>query len=494
MSHYDIVIIGGGAGGTAAALSAARTKPGASILLAEKEGLLGGTSVLSGVVCWEIGIASGKLHREIAECLLVSGGGYVVREVHRPSEKSPYGYAEPSGEPYEATLKEAELPNKDWSRFVFDARAMAGTMDQLLAEHPNVTVKKNCAFTGAGTTESKNGKKIIQNVKLNDHDREIVVEGRVFIDCSGNIALARNAGCSFMLGTEGRDVFGEPSADKKTEFLLNGVSLIFNARRKEKPGIDPVPEPYNSIDVSDWIDEKLMNGRVVSYINRCPNGDLNINMLPTMDGAEYYNLSEDTAYKICKARAYRYFQWLQTYKDLANYSIGLFFPKVGVRESYRLDAKYVLSERDIRQPFGKQTRAEEIIAFADHGLDLHGGGGINGLRKRLLFPYGIPYSCLLPKEVDNLIVSCKGSGFSHIAQSSCRLTRTMIALGEAAGIAAALCVKENREPDQIETEYLGKALEIEKTIKEIRKKYKYIDYNYNGIRGKEQEEFFKYLL
>ena len=56
-------------------------------------------------------------------------------------------------------------------------------------------------------------------------------------------------------------------------------------------------------------------------------------------------------------------------------------------------------------------------------------------------PYGIPYSCLLPAEYDNLIAASRGASFSHIAASSCRLSRTMMALGEAAGQASALALR-----------------------------------------------------
>jgi hypothetical protein len=53
-------------------------------------------------------------------------------------------------------------------------------------------------------------------------------------------------------------------------------------------------------------------------------------------------------------------------------------------------------------------------------------------------PYGVPYRCLLPKGVENLFIASRAAGFSHIAASSCRLSRTMMTLGQAAGNAAAI--------------------------------------------------------
>ena len=64
-----------------------------------------------------------------------------------------------------------------------------------------------------------------------------------------------------------------------------------------------------------------------------------------------------------------------------------------------------------------------------HGSNLH---------QRRNPAYGIPYECLLPREYDNLLVACKGLGVSHLISSSCRLSRTMMTIGGAAGRAAAL--------------------------------------------------------
>jgi hypothetical protein len=69
-------------------------------------------------------------------------------------------------------------------------------------------------------------------------------------------------------------------------------------------------------------------------------------------------------------------------------------------------------------------------------MDTHGGHarGISDLPE----PYGIPYRCLIPKGQRNLLVACRAASFSSLAASSCRLSRTMMQLGQAAGTAAVL--------------------------------------------------------
>jgi hypothetical protein len=69
-------------------------------------------------------------------------------------------------------------------------------------------------------------------------------------------------------------------------------------------------------------------------------------------------------------------------------------------------------------------------------------------------PYGIPYRCLLPRSLDNLLVACRGAGFSSLAASSCRLSRTMMQLGQAAGTAAAITIEHNIAPPQLPPEEL----------------------------------------
>jgi hypothetical protein len=64
--------------------------------------------------------------------------------------------------------------------------------------------------------------------------------------------------------------------------------------------------------------------------------------------------------------------------------------------------------------------------------------------RQMLEAYGVPYRCLIPKGFDNLLVAGRGAGFSHIAASSCRLSRTMMSIGHAAGFAAWLCASEER--------------------------------------------------
>jgi len=103
---------------------------------------------------------------------------------------------------------------------------------------------------------------------------------------------------------------------------------------------------------------------------------------------------------------------------------------LGVRESRRVVARYTLTEHDLRAGLSGQAHGD-IVAVADHAVDVHGahGAGCGELAE----PYGVPFRCLQPVDCDNLLVPGRAAGFSAIAASSCRLSRTMLQLGVAAG-------------------------------------------------------------
>jgi hypothetical protein len=71
-------------------------------------------------------------------------------------------------------------------------------------------------------------------------------------------------------------------------------------------------------------------------------------------------------------------------------------------------------------------------------MDTHGAETGRAGCGELDEPYGIPYRALIPKGFRNLLVACRGASFSSLAASSCRLSRTMMQLGQAAGTAVAL--------------------------------------------------------
>jgi hypothetical protein len=120
-------------------------------------------------------------------------------------------------------------------------------------------------------------------------------------------------------------------------------------------------------------------------------------------------------------------------------------PYIGVRETRRIIGEYVLTEEDLR----KGTAHDDAIATGCWFLDIHPPKtsigkpwAESGFQPD---PYDISYRTLIPKKVSNLLVAGRCHSSSQTANASSRVTVTAMALGEAAGCAAAMAVKAATE-------------------------------------------------
>ena len=445
--EYDLIIIGGGSAGVGSALAASDYDKDKKILLIEKGPVFGGTSTLCGVCNWEPGIPSALgYHKVIAERLMENGSGFVAKTTKFYTNDYPFGLSEPCDDNYTTTYKRAGVSPYDQRRFMFYPQAMHLIMKELLIGK-GVHYRLNCEFIDV-LYEDKYINKII--VKSNDIKETFV--GKMYIDASSNLLLCRKANCSVKIGAESKNVYNEPGAPLEYKKDLNGVTLCFEIVPKDKRSVDEIPLEYNE-DVSHW--KNFDNGeRVPSCIYKFPNGTINVNMLPTMDGSESFDVKDEDLYNICKSRVYKYFEWLQKTGILDGYKISYIYPFVGRREFYRLEGVRVLNENHIREGI---KYPNTYIAYGDHPLDTHGGSSaLTQIKEK----YGIFYECLLPKEYNNLFVAGKGASFSHIAASSCRLSRTMMALGEAAGVASIMALHDNCSNRNVDITKLQQYLKI----------------------------------
>ena len=440
--EYDLCVVGAGSGGIGAALAAARI--GLSVLLIEKSDTLGGNAVRGGVHNWEPGVGGTAFPFEIYQRLQkIPDAVAVVRMarhcvVPQPDEPIyPGGEAlpDPAGT-YSDSLKRHSLkalspeekfgPSSTFRSIVFEPEAYSRVVGELLAETGNCTIRTNAAFREVLVKDGR-----IESLILDNGD---VVKASFFVDSTADAKLCQAAGCELMRGQEGRETFGEPDAPEQASSKINAVTLIYRITPRDPAAVEPLPADVSS---ECWWQARFPASLNSGYAN----GDLNINMLPTMQGEEFLRLGYPAAYAECRRRVLAHWHYLQTrpdFPEFQRYTISWIAPSLGVRETARVVGEYILTEHDILKGISCQTDPD-IITLADHAMDRHGeGGGCVELRE----PYGVPYRCLLPKGIDNLLVACRGASFSSIAASSCRLSRTMMALGHAAGVAAALA-KEN---------------------------------------------------
>ena len=130
---------------------------------------------------------------------------------------------------------------------------------------------------------------------------------------------------------------------------------------------------------------------------------------------------------------------------------------LGVRESRRIIGEYILNEDDLR--VGRRFK-DVVVHNANFVIDIHnptGGGQAYGLAE-VVKPYDIPYRCLIPKKIDNLILNGRCISGTHHAHASYRVMTICMALGEAAGIAAALSVQNDVCPRNLDVKEIQKVL------------------------------------
>lgn len=442
-THFDLVVVGAGSGGFGAALAAARL--GAKVLLVEKSDWLGGNAARCGVNTWEMGVGGTGIPFDLYKRLKKTPQAVGVYSINRhicwddPAAGPIFPGAQILIDPtkrYLDTLRQFGAPEDyrerifrqtHWHGATFEPKIYADEMEAMLTETGHCTVWKNTAFIAIEVEGSQ-----LRSLTLSNG---LTVTADFFIDSTADILVAQQAGCATSLGQEPRTLYDEPSAPREPTDQLNGVTLIYRVSPTDQPRVEPLSD---DIPADCWWADRFP----VASCNQYPDGGFNINMLPTMRGREAMELGYQAAYAECERRLRAHWHHTQTvFPEFQNFRITWVAPGLGVREGPRLVARYVLTEHDLDAGLTGQTH-DDFITIADHSKDTHGADS-DASDRNLKQPYGVPYRCLLPREIDNLAIACRGAGFSTIGASSCRLSRTMMQLGQAAGTAAALAKQKH---------------------------------------------------
>ncbi|MGQ9729618.1 MAG: FAD-dependent oxidoreductase, partial [Candidatus Fervidibacter sp.] len=194
----DVVVVGGGMAGVCAAIAAARN--GASVVLVQDRPVLGGNSSS------EI-----RMHIVGADC---HGG-------RKDTDSRETGILEELR--LEAAVRNPQRSFSMWDLLLYE----------WVRREPNVTLLLNTACVGV-KMDAEN--RIGAVVALRNTTEDLLtIYGKVFIDCSGNGRLGAEAGAEFRVGREGRDEFGESLAPLKPDNKTMGSSILFVARKYDRP-------------------------------------------------------------------------------------------------------------------------------------------------------------------------------------------------------------------------------------------------------------------
>ena len=129
----------------------------------------------------------------------------------------------------------------------------------------------------------------------------------------------------------------------------------------------------------------------------------------------------------------------------------------GIRESRRIVGDYHITGEECVSG----TRFPDVIVHkADFLVDIHNPAGSGQAEQKIQYciPYDLPYGCFVPQKVEGLYVAGRCISGNHRAHASYRVMSICMAMGQAVGIAAALCAREDCTPRQLDVKELQKAL------------------------------------
>jgi len=429
--HYDVAVVGGGSAGVAAAVSAARN--GARTLLVEAGPMIGG-EMLSGI--------------PIDGCLSSRGEwvvGGIVRELFEACDRLG-GYIGPIND-YRSLHVVAIDPE---------------IMKIAVAQFVRRSGAEVLLYTFADDVVVEDGR-VVGVFILNKMQRTLVTAD-VFIDCSGDADLALAAGAPCEVGDAERGELQPVSLVFRMQGVETGPLLTFVRAHPENFGL----AEYPGITLSKAECAEALYRQGLPKVFLVSNGPL---MAEAIARGEMYQSSMVAVTPVSLARkevslnttrignldATKTDQLSRALPDLMDqvwmcaafmrkYVPGFgqaqfsgLAPRIGIRETRRIVGEAVLTGEDILAA----RKRPDGIGKGCHELDVHGSGTRH--RRETIKDggsYDIPFGCLIPRQVKNVLVAGRCLSATREAHSSARVMGTCMVMGQAAGTAAALCRAE----------------------------------------------------
>ena len=129
----------------------------------------------------------------------------------------------------------------------------------------------------------------------------------------------------------------------------------------------------------------------------------------------------------------------------SNCFISSIAPSLGVRETRRFKGIRVLTGDMLLDG----VIGEDSIALGAYKIDIHSGTDRNTLFKTVKAPFGIPYGCLVSAEIDNLMLAGRCASMDAAALASARVMPQCMSMGEAAGLAASMALRDGILPKEV---------------------------------------------
>jgi len=439
---YDVVVAGGGTAGVAAAISAARE--GARTLVVEQNGHLGGIAVCGipflGSLDTNGHVVNEGIFLELIEKMKEHGAcpGYSTGAYwNTPETPDRYKFSLVPFDP-------------EYYKYVAQEMVLQTGADVLFHTYVTDVVKEE---------------NHIKAIEVINKSGKSLIEAKVFVDCTGDADLVKYAGGSFI--------------EKKA---MQNCSILFRIGNVdlERLVID-LKEGKSIRGWGEWhtriIKQNKVNQSEPSLVHiaghmvfESEDHETTFTAVSIRDGEIFLNATraaglsgvdarDITAAEIQERRnVMSIFNLMKKNIPAFKDSILLTTSPVNFRETRNIIGDYILTKEDVIN----STKFSDGVARGAYPIDIHDP---DGGRTKFSFikdggSYEIPYRCLLPKDIEQLIVAGKNISVTHEANGSTRIMACVVSQGEAAGLAAAISVKSNSSPRNIDVGLLRTKLNL----------------------------------
>ena len=420
-TKYDLIVVGGGFAGTAAAIEAARH--GTDVLLIEKYNCLSGAAAYA----------------------LVSP--FMSYWTHMPETKERKYLAgnlfmELCEEALKLTAPSVDTNTDAIRDSLFDEESMKLAMIRM-ARAAGVTLLFNTTVTAV---QAENG--VVRSVKAVCKAVEMEFCADQFIDATGDAELSYLAGCECEVGRDG-------------DGLCQPMTLCFRVGGIDKAKFEPFRPKMQAL-YKEWQAEgKLSNPREnVLCFRNYNNGVIHFNTTRVTHKSPTDPFALTEAEITAREQVYEMMRFLREAVDgCENARLLSTALHIGIRESRRVIGDYVLCEKDLIS----LARFEDVVAVSNYAIDIHSPDG-SGTRFQEFKDgewYEIPYRALLPKGFENLLVAGRCISSTHEAQASYRIMPYCAEIGQAAGCAAAVAKKSGKTVRTVDVKEVQRILRSE---------------------------------
>ena len=437
-TECDILVVGGGIAGCCAALQAARC--GQRTVLLEKETVVGGNS-------------SPNLGVEIRGAQWFNSFCQELGLVHELE----------SQEAYEGAFS----PITGGPKYNISNRRETVWRNALRAA--GVDLRLSHFADGVTVSTREDGSRQVTEVSAIDTEEFRRCRFRVcgsVIDASGDGLVAAAAGADFLCGCESKAQFNERSAPEEPRHEVQGTSLTAVICRVDHPvefippeGTEPyIPRTWDDSMFCYYHEFQAGDGLFRSFksMRESEIGDLFFLYVTETGGNQDTIGSARDIHERLRKQLWSYWNYAKngpTKEIAANWEILWVSPIAGKRESRRVIGEYILTQTDV-----ESSRVfPDAIAFGGHNVDEHRMyGEYCSIYNHGTPPvYSIPFRSCCVKGFVNLLAAGRLISATHLAHASVRVMRTGGAVGQAVGLAAALCNQRNITPMELVEKHWG---------------------------------------